>query len=239
MNDIDLTKCVNCRFRAKVDGKEVEGRIAVDGDYLRFFYSNGDIYSIHIPCYRKHGTDYFDDLEIVPRDPETYRDWQVGDRVCDSKHRNASHEVIFRSGELVVMKTDANTACSYYTCDELFGCGYRLVLTDIEQQIIEERKKYEPQDGDICFVRTTATDAKDSGNATCRCTTGLGASSMRRQVICRFKEEPGGEGRGAAGSGRVGDSDENDEGRCKMNYRNGKPIGGDDTARQGQEGHEA
>ena len=159
MKDIDLSKCNNCRFRAKVDGKEVEGRIAVDGDYLRFFYDNGDIYSIHIPFYWEHGkVDYFDDFEIVPRDPETFKDWQVGDRVGDNKHRNASREVIFRSGELVVMKTDANTACSNYTCDELFGCGYRLVLTDIERQIIEEKKKYEPQDGDVVYAKVRHND---------------------------------------------------------------------------------
>ena len=43
-----------------------------------------------------------------------------------------------------------------YTCGQLHRLGYRLVLTDIEQQIIEEKKKYEPQDGDVCFVRTDA-----------------------------------------------------------------------------------
>lgn len=162
MKDIDLTKCTNCRFRAKVDGKEIEGRIAVDGDYLRFFYSNGDIYSILISCYQEHGADYFDDLEIVTRDPETYRDWQVGD-IIGLEDENGEIDiipehlcrVIFRSGELVAIaenysaeEADIN-GC--YTCSQLFREGWRLVLTDIEQQIIEEKRKqeYEPQDGDI------------------------------------------------------------------------------------------
>ena len=41
-----------------------------------------------------------------------------------------------------------------YTCSQLFREGWRLVLTDIEQQIIEERKKaeWEPQDGDVCYA---------------------------------------------------------------------------------------
>ena len=149
-----MTKCVDCRFRAKVDGKEVEGRIAVDGDYLQFFYDNGDIYSIHIPFYWEHGkVDYFDDFEIVPRDPETYRDWQVGDIIWDSHESGDNGRIIFRSGDFVAADIDG---CRCYTCRELFDEGYRLLLTDIEQKIIEEKKKYEPQDGDICFVRTAA-----------------------------------------------------------------------------------
>ena len=146
-----MTKCVNCRFRAKVDGKEVEGRIAVDGNYLRFFYDNGDIYSIHIPCYRKHGTDYFDDFEIVPRDPETYQDWQVGDIIWDSHESGDSGRIIFRSGDFVAADIDG---CGCYTCEELFDDGYRLILTDIEQKIIDGKKKYEPQDGDICYAES-------------------------------------------------------------------------------------
>lgn len=163
MEKIDLTKCVNCRFRAKVDGKEVEGMFAVDGNYLRFFYNNGDIYSIHIPCYRKHGTEYFDDFEIVPRDPDTYRDWQVGDRVNISDTHTCWEElveVIFRSGELVVCKDSENNATETKTCDQLYREGGRLVLTDIEQQIIEKKKKYEPQDGDIVAWKYKEDDMK-------------------------------------------------------------------------------
>ena len=152
MKDIDLTKCVNCRFRAKVDGKEVEGRIAVDGDYLRFFYNNGDIYSIHIPCYQEHGkVDYFDDFEIVPRNPQRYQDWQLWDTIEYSDNYSTGR-IIFRGGDFVA--ADIEGTCNYYTCDELFNEGYRLVLTDIEQQIIGGKKKYEPQDGDICYVET-------------------------------------------------------------------------------------
>ena len=161
MEKIDLMKCVNCRFRAKVDGKKVEGRIAVDGDYLRFFYDNGDIYSILISCYQEHGIDYFDDLEIVPRDPETYRDWQVGDRV---HYPNCYNEiVIFRSGELVVLADDFteenSDVTAVNTCSQLFDRrDGRLVLTDIENQIIEEKKKYEPQDGDVVYVKVRDND---------------------------------------------------------------------------------
>lgn len=149
---IDLTQCVNCRFRAKVDGKEVEGRIDVAGDYLQFFYSHGDIYSMLISYYwEHHGVDYFDDFEIVPRDPETYRDWQVGDVIIATDGNTG--RIIFRSGDFVAADFDG---CMCYTCKELFISGYRLVLTDIEQQIIGEKKKAEwtPQDGDICYAKS-------------------------------------------------------------------------------------
>ena len=161
MKDIDLTKCNNCRAwvryrydRVYEDTGRIE-KVTEEGGkvWLRFVADeDGELITMW-----EDGKicEHIMDFEIVPRDPETYMDWQVGDRVCDNEHRNASREVIFRSGELVVMKTDANTACSNYTCDELFGCGYRLVLTDIEQKIIEGKKKYEPQDGDICYVEAT------------------------------------------------------------------------------------
>ena len=162
MKDIDLTKCVNCRFRAKDDGKEVEGRIAVDGDYLRFFYSNGDIYSILISCYQEHGIDYFDDLEIVPRDPEAYRDWQVGDTIEYSDNYSTGR-IIFRGGDFVA--ADIEGTCNCYTCDELFNEGYRLVLTDIEKQMIAEKKvvedipkPYEFRYGEPVLVRNGACE---------------------------------------------------------------------------------
>lgn len=159
MKDIDLTKCVNCRFRAKVDGKEIEGRIAVAGDYLQFFYNHGDIYSVLISYYREHGVDCFDVFEIVPRDPETYRDWQVGDSATvpnEKRNDSAYKEIIFRSGELVICKDGNGDISGGYTCGQLHRLGYRLALTDIENQIIEEKKKFEPKDGDVCFVKTAA-----------------------------------------------------------------------------------
>lgn len=159
---IDLTKCNNCRAwvryrydrvyedtgrieKVTEEGGEVRMRFVADGDgELVTMWEDGKI------C------EHIMDFEIVPRDPETYSDWQVGDRVCEDEHRNACYEVIFRSGELVVFKDWNNWASNPMTCSEAFTrFGMRLVLTDIERQIIEERKKTEwkPQDGDICYVK--------------------------------------------------------------------------------------
>ena len=176
MEKIDLTKCNNLRYKAKIDGNEDYGRICVENAdtglaFLRSDREDGYIAAWHCDepgvegCSGRKVTDF----ELVPRDPETYRDWQVGDVIYsfDDEGNTVSGEdemcrVIFRSGELVAIaenysaeEADIN-GC--YTCSQLFREGWRLVLTDIEQKIIEGKKKYEPQDGDVCFVRT------DTGN---------------------------------------------------------------------------
>lgn len=165
---IDLTKCKGWNFKAKIHGTQCEGRIQVergavylcqdrmDGsecqDTWGFKYSWGILNGSEGALKTNNVTD----LEIVPRDPETYKDWQVGDKVCEDEHEDACLEVIFRSGELVVCKNADGDIDGGYTCEQLYRLGYRLVLTDIERQIIEEKKEYKPQDGDICFVKTSA-----------------------------------------------------------------------------------
>ena len=155
MEKIDLTKCNNCRYQARLDGDDDYGRIKVDCDcvYLRSDKLDGCVAVWHTddPIVVGLSARKVTDFEIVPRDPETYRDWQVGDKVIcpDEKwKRIATLEVIFRSGELVAMKDLDGCFYDCYTCQELLTEGYQLVLTDIERQIIKN-KKYEPQDGDI------------------------------------------------------------------------------------------
>ena len=158
MEKIDLTKCNNCRFRAEISNSGlVSGRIVVNkgvyledekGDFIGFLSLDGE------EIMDMSGRD-ITDLEIVPRDPETYRDWQVGDKVMMKYVGwNEQIEVIFRSGELVVCKDSDNNATETKTCEQLYRERGRLVLTDIEQKIIEEKKKAEwkPQDGDICYA---------------------------------------------------------------------------------------
>jgi len=151
MKDIDLTKCVNCRFRAKDEDGDISGRIRVSerGTVYLFVDGQGNKGFLADRMQKMGITDF----EIVPRDPETYKDWQVGDIIWDSHESGDNGRIIFRSGDFVAADIDG---CRCYTCEELFDDGYRLVLTDIEQKIIEGKTKYEPQDGDVCFVRTDA-----------------------------------------------------------------------------------
>ena len=156
-----MTKCNNCRFKAKIDGIVTTGIVSAK-DGLNAFLKNEQGYNVG--CLTGAGLVDSDnrlitDFEIVPRDPEIYQDWQVGDkvkRIVDELDLNK--EVIFRSGELVICKTEQGVASDNYLCYELFRNGYRLVLTDIEKQIVEGKKKYEPQDGDVVYAKVRHND---------------------------------------------------------------------------------
>ena len=156
-----MTKCNNCRFRAEISNSgPVSGRIVVDkGVY--FVDEKGDFIGVLSPdgeeIMSMSGRD-ITDFEIVPRDPETYQDWQVGDVIEDSYGSGDNGRIIFRGGDFVAADIDG---CRCYTCEEMFDDGYRLVLTDVEQQIIEKKKKYEPQDGDIVAWK----DEDDDGDS--------------------------------------------------------------------------
>ena len=134
---IDLTKCNNCLFRAVYNGRPVSGTVKVGEEWCNLNFDGG-IVSVRVSGLPEDSG--IADFEIVPRDPETYKDWQVGDKVCEDEHRNACYEVIFRSGELVFFKDWNNWACTPMTCSEAFTrFGMRLVLTGIEKLIIEKK----------------------------------------------------------------------------------------------------
>ena len=164
-----LRKCHGLRFRAKSYGVPEEGIVKVDDAYVLLCYGKE---SLNFPeSFNRRVTRMvdeempvidsdFNDFEIVPRDPETYKDWQMGDNVHLENSDCDFYEIIFRSGRLVGVAAlnvdDDESLHGMFTCDELFRKGYRLVLTDIENQIIEEKKKAEwkPQDGDVCYLES-------------------------------------------------------------------------------------
>lgn len=159
-----MTKCNNCRFRAVIGGEPRTGRIEAKAGCNALLYDGRELLG-HLSAEGlvDENNNRIADFEIIPRDPETYKDWQVGDWV---HYPNGYDDiVIFRSGKLVVLAddfTDENqVVTAVNTCWELFSArGGRLVLTDIERQIIEEKKKYEPQDGDICYAETLSRNQK-------------------------------------------------------------------------------
>ena len=166
---IDLTKCKNLKFKAKINGTPCGGAIQVENGSVYLCQNDkkgansddklGFMYSWYISKGSPEDMKRFDinvtDFEIVPRDPERYQDWQVGDRCYqpDEDDYIGIMEVIFRSGELVVLK-DVGDEVLCLTVAKMKQGGIVLELTNIEKQIIEERKEAEwkPQDGDICFV---------------------------------------------------------------------------------------
>ena len=149
--------CNNCRAwvrykydRVYEDTGRIEKVIEPGGEEWMRFEADGDGELVTMWGDGKI-CEHIMDFEIIPRAPETYKDWQVGDIVARNDKTKRTKEVIFRSGELVVCKNADGDIDGGYTCEQLHRLGFRLVLTDIERQIIEERKKAEwkPQDGDI------------------------------------------------------------------------------------------
>lgn len=165
-----LRKCHGLRFRATINNKPQEGIIKVMSEGVVLCYGKEDP-GFLVTFGRRDALSFSEqtfailpgDFEIIPRDPDTYIDWQVGDQL--SYGTPSRIEVIFRFGKLVIcVNTSDGYVHSFRTCRELFDKGYHLVLTDIEKQIIKEREtaEWKPQDGDIFAWKT---NKEDEGNA--------------------------------------------------------------------------
>ena len=143
----NLLKYKGREFQATIDGITVEGKIQVEDEKVYLCQNKRD----GSPCDDKLGYDYswgvgtgsefglrdndVTDFKLIDINPETYKDWQVGDKIYT---HSLSGEVIFRSGEFVVFKDDKNRAGGNYTCDELFDNGWRLYIKpEKSEEIIE------------------------------------------------------------------------------------------------------
>lgn len=66
---------------------------------------------------------------------EQFKDWNVGDVLKYSRNGfNANCTVIFRSGEVVILKDKDNVANGPYTCDEIYNNGWRLDAEPVEDE---------------------------------------------------------------------------------------------------------
>lgn len=172
----DFSKCNNLQFKAKDDGGIVrEGFLKVSSrGTVYVYYSNENkifnhFLQIEFDGYHGIFTDATKfgewaekhDLEIVPRDPETYTDWKVGDRVMD-KDTGGIHAIAAKLGDIVFLLNDNNAVTS--TCTARLTKYYTLVLTDYEQELIhaeQEKKKECPfKEGDKVLVRDSDTSWK-------------------------------------------------------------------------------
>lgn len=99
------------------------------------------------------------DLEIVPRDPETYTDWKVGDRV-QNKCAGGLYTIAAKLGDIVFLLSDNDAVESM--CTAILAKYYALVLTDYEQELLkaQENKKCPFKEGDKVLVRDSDTSWK-------------------------------------------------------------------------------
>ena len=95
-------------------------------------------------------------LEIIPRDPETYQDWKVGDRFLKD---GSVFEIRVEDNGFFFAITDGGFLTG--RTDKLFsGSGARLVLTDYERKLLaeQEKEKCPFKKGDRVLVRDRDDD---------------------------------------------------------------------------------
>mgnify|MGYP007113991378 CR=1 FL=1 len=148
----NLLNCNGMRFYAKIKESPVSGKITVENGLVYLCQDEFD----GSDCINKRGYKYsrcvatgnekeierngVSSLKIfnmTQKDIDEYKDWQVGDvvKLLDEYEIgfDEPHEVIFRSGELVVLKNKDGEASENYTCDQLHKYGFRLVPPKIEE----------------------------------------------------------------------------------------------------------
>lgn len=164
----DFSRCNNLQFKAKVQQIERNGFLKVSSEenvYMFYFDENKAFdtsLQFEYALCSKSFTNIMDfylwaenhDLEIIPRNPETYTDWKVGDKVI-SNTGNKVNTIIAVLGKAIVLVRDAEVPItSLTTADDLTKYN-KLILTDYEQELLaeQEKEKCPFREGDKVLVR--------------------------------------------------------------------------------------
>lgn len=171
----DFTRCNNLNFKVKdKEGKVREGFLKVSSRGKVYVYYSNE-YKIFNPFLQIEFNSYHEildttefevwakkyELEIIPRDPETYKDWKVGDSIMGKSNNDKFvikailNDLIFASSTIVV-------ATGLFQ-SKVIGENYKLILTDYEQELLknenEEKEKCPFIKGDRVLVRDEDEDA--------------------------------------------------------------------------------
>lgn len=161
----DILKCNNLRFRykdhhgyVKVFNEQillVSDRDEITFDAKRTRFVIGNYFSPE--CFHENVDE--DNFEIIPRNPNTYNDWQEGDRVRmkiledDAKSDTTIYNVAARINDVVIL-TNSWGVQKVATREELSHLGAKLVLTDYELKLRGEKNSdYKFNFGDKVLVR--------------------------------------------------------------------------------------
>lgn len=136
----DLTRCNNMNFRRGYN----TGFLKVNAGKA-YMYSHKKEWAVAIGAERHF---YFgcaqldelaseEDFEIIPRNPETYDAWKVGDKVVNIKHGDV-YTIAALVGNATVLTMDAGDYTALTTTDALTKY-HKLVLTDYEQEILNAK----------------------------------------------------------------------------------------------------
>lgn len=146
----DFTRCNNLNFKVKEEGVEKTSYLKISSEgKVDIFYSDGEkifdpAVQIDVPVRRIHflNIESFSrwaerhELEIIPRDPETYTDWKVGDEVIDNAE-DAICIIIARLGDVVFIKNPdkkIKTITSAWV-----DANYKLIVTEYEQELLNAK----------------------------------------------------------------------------------------------------
>lgn len=168
----DSKKCNNLNFKL-ASGLSGFIKSAPNGDvylYQNQNFCNWDpITMTMMPVFWKTvRAEAFDDfvkdseLLIVPRDPKTYTDWKVGDKVI-SNTGNKINTINAMLGKAIVLVRDAEVPITILTSADDLTKYNKLLLTDYEKELIhaqelEEKKKECPfKEGDRVLARNSDT----------------------------------------------------------------------------------
>lgn len=164
----DFSKCDNLQFKAKNEKGPMTGYLRVTKEGTVYVYTdcaNNESfdsslqletrdyeYRVDIEDFSEWAEDH--ELEIIPRDPETYTDWKVGDKV---KHNinDQVFTILAVLGEAIILSKDSGLSITALTTAEALTKYNKLVLTDYEQELLKVRGKKEcPYNyGDRVLVR--------------------------------------------------------------------------------------
>lgn len=158
----DVTKCNNLNFKL-ASGLSGFMKVSPSGDC--YLYQHDEYWDINTMMlnprfWRAVESAAFDSfvensgLQIVPRDPETYTDWKVGDKVISNKGNQVNTLIAVLGKAIVLVRDDGAPITGLTTADSLTKYD-KLILTDYEQELLaeQEKEKCPFREGDKVLVR--------------------------------------------------------------------------------------
>lgn len=165
----DFTRCNNLNFKVKDEkGNVREGFLKVTSRGKVYVYYSNENKIFNPPLqieFNSHHEIFTDttnfeewakrhELEIIPRDPETYTDWKVGDVLKDIVNPRDLFIIQARLGDMVLI-SDITRYYGYTYTSKCITEKCKLVLTDYEQELLkaQEKKECPFRKGDRVLVR--------------------------------------------------------------------------------------
>ena len=164
----DLKKCNNLNFKL---ASGLSGFIKVSPKGNCYLYHHDKLWDINAmmqgPRFWKsvdsaafNSFAHDSELSIVPRDPETYTDWKVGDRVRCMSGAELVYDIAAKLGEVVFLSKNHSQVITLPI--NILVRDFKLILTDYEQELIhaQEKKECPFKEGDKVLVRDSDTSWK-------------------------------------------------------------------------------